>query len=457
MYDYIIVGAGSAGCVLAARLSADPTVSVLLLEAGPADDAAEIRAPAALNRLFQTEYDWNYLTVPQHRAAGRSIYWPRGKVLGGSSSINAMIYIRGNRHDFQTWRDEYGCTGWGYEDLMPYFRRAEDNSRGVSAYHGTGGPLAVTDPRYKSQACEAFIAAAQEQGAAANNDFNGPRQDGVGWYQLTQRNGQRCSAATAYLHPAMSRPNLTVHTDALVTKVIIEGGQATGVSYLRHGEPETARANAEVILSGGAINSPQLLMLSGVGPAEHLIEHGHRRGGGQPRSRREPQRPPGAAGHLVHAAAPRPVGKGRQREHAALAADPPRPADEQHGGVGRLRPLRTRSARTGPATARTSGTVPKPGPRRPGPARDVGAGRPGRRGQPGADQAAQRRPQAPPGHRPWLPVRRPGRPGAGRGAEDDQGVHDGQADGRDLRERAGSRSRTSARTPSSFSTSGTAW
>ena len=274
MYNYIIVGAGSAGCVLAARLSADPAVSVLLLEAGPADDVDEIRAPAALNRLFQTEYDWNYLTVPQHRAAGRSIYWPRGKVLGGSSSLNAMIYIRGNRHDFQTWRDEYGCTGWGYGDLMPYFRRAEDNSRGASAYHGTGGPLAVTDPRYKSQACEAFIAAAKEQGAAANDDFNGPRQDGVGWYQRTQRHGQRCSAATAYLHPAMSRPNLTVHTGALVTKVIIDGGQATGVSYLHHGEPVTARADAEVILSGGAINSPQLLMLSGVGPAEHLIEHG---------------------------------------------------------------------------------------------------------------------------------------------------------------------------------------
>ena len=274
MYDYIIVGAGSAGCVLAARLSADPAVSVLLLEAGPADDAREIRAPAALNRLFQTEYDWNYLTVPQHHAAGRSIYWPRGKVLGGSSSINAMIYIRGNRHDFQTWRDEYGCTGWGYEDLMPYFLRAEDNSRIASAYHGTGGPLAVTDPRYRSRVCEAFIAAAKEQGAAANDDFNGPRQDGVGWYQLTQRKGQRCSAATAYLYPAMSRPNLTVQTDALVTKVIIQGGQATGVRYLHHGEPVAARANGEVILSGGAINSPQLLMLSGVGPAEHLIEMG---------------------------------------------------------------------------------------------------------------------------------------------------------------------------------------
>jgi choline dehydrogenase len=274
VFDYIIVGAGSAGCVLAARLSADPSVSVLLLEAGPPDDAAEIAAPAAMNRLFQTAYDWNYQTVPQHRAAGRSIYWPRGKVLGGSSAINAMIYIRGSRHDFESWRDEYGCSGWGFADLMPYFRRSEDNSRGASAYHGTGGPLAVTDPRYKSPACAAFIAAAQEQGAVANDDFNGPRQDGVGWYQLTQRNGRRYSAATAYLHPALSRPNLTVFTEALVSRVLIEGGQATGVSYLHQGQTETARANAEVILSGGAVNSPQLLMLSGIGPADHLIEMG---------------------------------------------------------------------------------------------------------------------------------------------------------------------------------------
>jgi choline dehydrogenase len=274
VYDYIIVGAGSAGCVLAARLSADPSISVLLLEAGPADDATEIHAPAALSRLFQGPYDWNYRTVPQHRAAGRSVYWPRGKVLGGSSSLNAMIYIRGSRHDFASWRDEHGCAGWGYEDLMPYFRRSEDNSRGASAYHGTGGPLSVTDPRYKSAACAAFVAAAQEQGAVANDDFNGPRQDGVGWYQLTQRNGQRCSAATAYLHPAMSRPNLTVLTDALVTRVIVQGGQATGVTYLRHGETASEQAGAEVILSGGAINSPQLLMLSGIGPADHLIEMG---------------------------------------------------------------------------------------------------------------------------------------------------------------------------------------
>ena len=274
MYDYIIVGAGSAGCVLAARLSADSSVKVLLLEAGPVDDAQEIQAPAALSRLFQSAYDWNYNTVPQHRAAGRSIYWPRGRVLGGSSSMNAMIYIRGNRRDFQAWRDEHGCAGWGYEDLMPYFRRSEDNSRGASAYHGTGGPLAVSDVRYKSPACEAFIAAAREQGATANEDFNGPRQDGVGWYQVTQRKGRRCSAAAAYLHPVMSRPNLTVHTGALVTKILIEDGQATGVDYLRHGEIETALADGEVIVCGGAVNSPQLLMLSGVGPADHLIEMG---------------------------------------------------------------------------------------------------------------------------------------------------------------------------------------
>jgi choline dehydrogenase len=274
VHDYIIVGAGSAGCVLAARLSADLGVSVLLLEAGPADDADEIHAPAALSRLFQGPYDWNYHTVPQYEAGGRTVYWPRGRVLGGSSSLNAMIYIRGNRHDFGSWRTEHGCTGWDYPDLMPYFLRAEDNSRGASAYHGTGGPLAVTDLRHKSPACEAFLAAAREQGAAANGDFNGPRQDGVGWYQVTQRNGRRCSAAVGYLHPVMSRPNLTVHTDALVTRVLIEGGRAIGVSYLHHGAEQTARANGEVILCGGTVNSPQLLMLSGVGPADHLIEMG---------------------------------------------------------------------------------------------------------------------------------------------------------------------------------------
>jgi choline dehydrogenase len=341
------------------------SVSVLLLEAGPADDADEIHAPAALSRLFQGPYDWNYQTVPQHRAAGRSIYWPRGKVLGGSSSMNAMIYIRGSRHDFASWRDEHGCAGWGYQDLMPYFRRAEDNSRGASAYHGTGGPLSVTDPRYKSAACAAFIAAAQEQGAVANDDFNGPRQDGVGWYQLTQRNGRRCSAATAYLHPAMSRPNLTVLTDALVTKVIVEDGQATGVTLpaARRAGQRAGRRRGHPVRRRG--QQPAAADAVRHRPGRRPDRDGHRRAGGQPGRRRQPVRPSGAAGDLVHAAAARPVGEERQRGRAALAADPPRPGDVQRGGVRRLRPLRTWAARAGPAAARAARALPRPGSGRP--------------------------------------------------------------------------------------------
>jgi choline dehydrogenase len=273
VYDYVIVGAGSAGCVLAARLSENPATRVLLLEAGPPDDAAEIRIPAALSLLRQSTYDWNYPTVPQERAAGRSVYWPRGRTLGGSSSINAMIYIRGSRYDYNTWRDEYGCEGWGYTDLLPYFLRAEANSRGASAYHGASGPLLVQDLRYKSPLTTAFVDAARNSGAPANDDFNGSRQDGVGFYQVTQRHGRRWSAADAYLHPAADRPNLTVQTDALVTGVAVAGGRAVGVHYLRRGAAETARAEGEVILAGGAIGSPRLLMLSGIGPADHLRSH----------------------------------------------------------------------------------------------------------------------------------------------------------------------------------------
>jgi len=273
VYDYVIVGAGSAGCVLASRLSENPDARVLLLEAGPPDTADEIHIPAAVNLLFQTAYDWNYQTVPQDRAGGRSIYWPRGRVLGGSSSINAMIYIRGSRHDYDSWRDDYGCEGWGYTDLLPYFLRAESNSRGSSAYHGASGPLSVQDLKFKSGLTGDFIAAARNYGLPANDDFNGPEQDGVGYYQVTQKAGRRWSAADAYLHPAAGRPNLTILSDALVTGVEIEAGRATGVRYLRRGVEEMARAEAEVILSAGAIGSPQLLMLSGVGPADHLHQH----------------------------------------------------------------------------------------------------------------------------------------------------------------------------------------
>lgn len=267
-FDYVIVGGGSAGCVLAARLAEDPSRRVLLLEAGPSSDILEVRVPAALSRLWRSELDWNFSTVPQPGAANRSVYWPRGRALGGSSAINAMIYIRGSRLDYDTWRDDYGCDGWGYGDLLPYFIRAEANCRGASGFHGTRGPLSVQDPRYRSPQTRAFVTAATSRGAAANDDFNGASQEGVGFYQVTQRGGRRWTAADAYL--GRTPPNLTIVTGALATGVITEGGRAAGVTYRHDGREVTARAGEEVILAAGAIGSPQLLMLSGIGPADDL-------------------------------------------------------------------------------------------------------------------------------------------------------------------------------------------
>jgi choline dehydrogenase len=266
MYDYVIVGAGSAGCVLAARLSEDPDVSVLLLEAGPPDVNENIHVPLGYLKLARTEVDWDYSTAPEPNCNGRHIALPRGKVLGGSSSINAMVYIRGNRRDYDGW----GVPGWTWDDLFPYFLRAEDNERGASEWHAVGGPLPVSDQRSGNRITPAFVEAGVEAGLARNGDFNGAEQDGVGMYQLTQRGGMRASASVAYLHPAMERPNLTVMPYMHVNRVLFEGTRAVGVEASHLGQPQELRAERETILCGGAFNSPQLLMLSGVGPAEHL-------------------------------------------------------------------------------------------------------------------------------------------------------------------------------------------
>jgi choline dehydrogenase len=264
MYDYVIVGAGSAGCVLAARLSEDPDVKVALIEAGPPDTIENIHVPVAFSALFRTQVDWDYSTTAEPFADRRRIYLPRGKALGGSSSINAMVYIRGNREDFDGWQ-EAGCEGWGYEELLPYFKRSEDNERGASEYHGVGGPLTVSEDRSGNPITDAFLEACAQAGLPANEDFNGAEQDGFGRYQLTQREGRRCSASVAFLHPAMARENLTVEPYMQVHRVLFEGERAVGVQAARLGELHELRAEREVIVCGGAYNSPQLLMLSGIG------------------------------------------------------------------------------------------------------------------------------------------------------------------------------------------------
>lgn len=274
-YDFIIVGAGSAGCVLANRLSADGAKRVLLLEAGGRDLNPWIHVPVGyFKTLHNPKTDWCYKTEPDPGLNGRVLDWPRGKTLGGSSSINGLLYIRGQKEDYDHWR-QLGNTGWTYEDVLPYFRRAEDQERGADDYHGVGGPLSVSNMRVHRQVCHALIDAAEEIGIPRNDDFNGARQEGAGYFQLTARNGRRCSAAVAYLNPARGRQNLTIETHALVHGLLFADDhtrRVDGIAYAVKGVPREARLNpgGEVILSAGAIGSPQILQLSGIGPGADL-------------------------------------------------------------------------------------------------------------------------------------------------------------------------------------------
>ncbi len=272
-YDFVIVGAGSAGCVLANRLSENPDARVLLLEAGGKDRSPKIKIPAAFADQFHTKLDWDFFTEPEPHVDDRELYIPRGKSLGGSSSMNAMLYVRGRPLDYDLW-EKQGAAGWGWNDVLPYFLKAEDNSRGDSEFHATGGPLKVAEQRSPRPMNERFLAASEEAGIPRVGDYNGPEQDGASVAQVMQRNGRRWSSADGYLRPATKRPNLTVRTGAQALRVAIEGGRAAGVVVGADGREQTIRAAKEVILAAGAIQSPQLLMLSGIGPEHHLREHG---------------------------------------------------------------------------------------------------------------------------------------------------------------------------------------
>ncbi len=272
-FDYVVVGAGTAGCVVAARLSESGAHSVALIEAGGSDEGFWIRTPLGFGRLWDDpRYNWRYQSEPEPELAGGSSYLPRGKVLGGTGTINAMVYVRGQRGDFDRWR-ELGNTGWGYDDVLPYYKKSEDNERGADAYHAAGGPMRVSDMA-RHELTDAFVEAGVQAGYPRNADFNGESQDGFGYNQVTIRDGRRGSTATDFLRPALRRSNLKVLTHALCTRILFRNRQAVGVEFLRDGALQRVTARREVVLAGGSFNSPQLLQVSGVGPASLLAQHG---------------------------------------------------------------------------------------------------------------------------------------------------------------------------------------
>ena len=273
-FDVVVVGAGSAGCVLSARLTENPKVSLCVIEAGGRDRNPWIHIPMGFGKLVPNpKMNWGYETEPEPGLGGRQVFQPRGKVLGGSSSINGLLYVRGQHEDYDRWR-QLGNVGWGFDDVLPYFKRAENQIRGADQYHGTGGPLSVSDWRHHDPLSEAFVVAAAETGIPTNPDFNGATQEGAGFFQTTTLRGRRASSAFCYLRPARSRANLRIETDALAQRVTFEGRRARGVEYRQNGKVRSARARREILLSSGAYNSPQLLQLSGVGPADLLKQYG---------------------------------------------------------------------------------------------------------------------------------------------------------------------------------------
>jgi choline dehydrogenase len=272
-FDFIVIGAGTAGCVVAARLSQDPAVSVLLLEAGGPNDDARIETPAKFGALVNTKFDWGFRTCAQAELHNRQIYYPRGRTIGGTGSINYMIYLRGHPSDFNYW-SQLGCEGWGWNDVLPYFKRSEDNRKHTDDLHGASGPVVVDDQSERSPLTEIFVDACQDTGIPFNPDLNGAEIEGCGYFPATLENNERCSSATAYLKPAGSRENLTIESGATVTRIVLKGNRAVGVDYFRHGQSFHAHAGSEIILCAGAIGSPQLLQLSGIGPPALLKSAG---------------------------------------------------------------------------------------------------------------------------------------------------------------------------------------